>query len=275
MTTVPNTSVDQIFDTLELLSGTPEPVGVVDLARSLSLPASTAHRLLVTLQDAGFAERDSTGAKYELGSRAYELVHGLFGHYGVRRASLPFLTRLMHRTDETTTLDVRVGWFTVRMAGFEGRREIHAGTLIGRTQPLADTASGHAILARLSDDAIGQYLAWQAQARPGPRADELREELDAVRRHGFARLSAGDGDATELSFPVCHDGQALAAVSLNGMGALVAGRHPDRREIARCQAVIADLEALLVEQPHLAQDPFAHLDPRELGPLPGYGRASR
>jgi IclR family transcriptional regulator, KDG regulon repressor len=260
VTTVPNTSVDQIFDALHLLGGTPDPVGVADLARALDLPMTTAHRLLVTLYDAGFAERDTTGAKYELGSRAHELVHGLFGHYGIRQASLVFLTELIHRTGETATLDVRVGWLTVRMAGFEGWREIHAAPRIGRTRPLGDTASGRAILAFLDEAEIEGYLAWEGDRSSAPRAAELTAAIDAARDNGFAQMPGDDAGSPELAFPVRHGGVAIAAVAVNGMSSLVAGdQRPDGR-LRECGEVVGQLERLLTERPQLAVDPFAHLD---------------
>lgn len=263
MAIVPNTSVDQCFDCLYLLSGTAEPVGVADMARRLGLPITTAHRLLVTLHDVGFAARDTTGAKYELGPRAHELVHGLFAHYGIRNASLPFLSRLTRRTGETATLDVRVGWLTVRMAGYEGWREIHAGTLIGRTRHLSDTSAGLAILASLDDDTIDRYIAWEAGRRPAPVAEELRDAVSAAREAGFAR-KADNGDGYELSFPVGQAGGVLAAITLNGTGPLVAKDRPPAGELRQCRKVISELERLLAEQPHLARDPFGEIDPEAL-----------
>lgn len=264
MATVPNTSVDQSFDVLSLLSGTAEPVRVADLARKLDLPITTAHRLLVTLYDAGFAVRDTTGSKYELGPRAYELVHGLFAHYGIRDASLPFMARLTRATGETTALDVRVGWLTVRMAGYEGWREIHAGTLIGRTRHLADTAAGLAILGSLDDATVDRYLAWEAERRPGSvDPEELRAAAGHSHAAGLAHR-ADNGDGYELSFAVKHEGRPIAAVTFNGTGPLVAEERPPAGEIRKCRRVISELEKLLVKQPGLAQDPFGELQPEAL-----------
>jgi DNA-binding IclR family transcriptional regulator len=261
--TIPNTSVDQSFAALYLLSGTAEPIGVADLARRLGLPITTAHRLLVTLHDAGFAARDTTGAKYELGPRAYELVHGLFAHYGIRDAALPFLAQLTRHTGETTALDVRVGWLTIRIAGYEGGREIHAGTLIGRSRHLADTSAGLAILASLDDGTIDRYLAWEAGRRPDQAPEQLLTAIATARSTGFARR-ADNGDGYELSFSVNHEGRALAAVTLNGTGPLVASDQPPADELTYCRKVISGLEELIAEQPPLARDPFADLGPEVL-----------
>lgn len=263
MAAIPNTSVDQSFAVLYLLSETAEPIGVADLARKLDLAITTAHRLLVTLHDAGYAARDTSGAKYELGPRAYELVHGLFAHYGIRNAALPFLARLARQTGETTALDVRVGWLTVRIAGYEGWREIHAGTLTGRSRHLADTSAGLAILASLDDDAVDRYLAWEAGRRPDLSAEELRAAIATARDAGYARR-ADNGDGYELSFSVTHRGQPLASVTLNGTGPLVADERPPADELEDCQKVISGLEELLAGQPRLAQDPFAGLGPEAL-----------
>jgi DNA-binding IclR family transcriptional regulator len=253
-----NTSVDQIFDALNVLGATPDPVGVAELARTLGLPTSTAHRLLVTLQDAGFAERDTTGSKYELGVRAHQLVHGLFRQYGLASVGEPFIRRLVAATGETVTLDVRVGWYAVRMAGLEGSREIHAAPRIGRTERLGDSVAGRAILATLDDADVARYHRWS-----GASLADLAEVVRAVREAGHAHEALAGMESAELALPVRRDGRAVAALSIEGTGPAVAPE-PRASDLKRIRRVVADLETLVAREPELARDPFAHVDPDEL-----------
>lgn len=257
-----NTSVDQVFTALRLLAGGP-PVGVAEVGREMNLPTSTAHRVLATAADAGFASQDTTGAKYELGVRAHMLVHGLFRQFGVQRAALPILSRLAQELGETATLDVRIGWLAVRIAGFEGWGEIHAGRRIGQIAPLSESAGGLAILAQL--DCENDYLAWaQGQNGRGIKAGAVRAELGRVRSQGFARTVQPGADGAEIAFPVrAADGHALAAVCVDSQGPLLAER-PDPEMLGVILAQVAELEAVLAAEPELARDAFAHLDPDEL-----------
>jgi DNA-binding IclR family transcriptional regulator len=260
-----NTSVDQIFDALNVLGTSAEPVGVADLARAMGLANSTAHRLLVTLQDVGFADRDMSGTKYELAMRAHQLVHGLFRQYGLRSVSEPFIRSLVLATGETVALDMRVGWYCVRMAGLEGSREIHAATRLGQTQRLGDAVGGRAILAFLGDDAIARYERWSGASRADKRA--LRAGLRSALDSGYATAESKGGEAAELALPIRHNGRAVAAVSIEGTGPAVSPE-PRASDLKRCRKIVERLEALVARQPELARDPFAHVDPDQLDLTP-------
>jgi len=273
MASEPNTSVDQIFDTLHLLVDSGQPSGVADVARDLGIPTSTAHRLLATINDAGFAVRDSTGTKYELGVRSHMLVHGLFRQFRIQPAAVPFLARLAKQLGETTALDVRVGWHVVRIAGFEGWNEIHAGTRIGQASPLASTAGGLAILAHLPADEVEGYLRWEGGGRRSPsRTRALRGRLDEVSEAGWVREAGEDGDSAELAFPVRLDGRAFAAICVDGTGPIVADP-PRAADVSRARKVVEGLERAVAQDPALAHDPFAHLDADEVAATVGSPRA--
>lgn len=261
MSVAPNTSVDQVFDALRLLAGG-DVVGVADAAREMDLPTSTAHRILATVADTGFARRDTTGTKYELGVQAHMLVHGLFRQFRIQREALPFLSHLAKELGETTTLDVRIGWLAVRMAGFEGWNDIHAGRRIGQTTPLAETAGGLAILA--FDDDPADYRKWaKAGRRPAGSFKNLGDELVRIRRRGYARRPEPDSNGAEIALPIRASGRAVAAICINGQGPLLAER-PDSDALATARAVTAELESRVAEEPEIARDPFAHLDADEL-----------
>lgn len=262
MSPAPNTSVDQAFDALRLLAGG-QPVRVADAAREMGLPTSTAHRILATVADTGFARRDTTGTKYELGVRAHMLVHGLFRQFRIQREALPFLSRLARELGETATLDVRIGWLAVRMAGIEGWNEIHAGRRIGQTTPLAEAAGGLTILAY--GEEASAYKSWARTRRPPPASlDGLDADLARIRKRGYARRPEPGANGAEIAFPIRASGRAVAAVCINGHGPLLAAEGADNADLAKAQIVVAELESKIAAEPEIAHDPFSHLDPDEL-----------
>jgi DNA-binding IclR family transcriptional regulator len=269
----PNTSVDQIFDALHYLAAAGGPVGPAELARTLGLSMSTAHRLLVTLHDSGYAERDTTGGRFELGHRSYQLVHALFRQFGVRSATQPFLRRLAELTGETALLDVRVGWYGVRAAGVEGWREVHQGTMIGLGQPLAATAPGRAMLERMDDADRAQYERWaRNRDLAHPPGAEARLIWPSVREPGIDGPTLLEATTPEnhgvLSHVVHGAGRPLAVVSLQGAGPLLA-RDVPAGELDGVLALLAELDRLLAARPELGRDPFGHLDPDDvLAPIP-------
>ena len=57
-----STSLDKAIDLLQRLHEEGRPRRVTDLASSLGVPKSSAHRLLKTLVRRGFAQQDGAGA---------------------------------------------------------------------------------------------------------------------------------------------------------------------------------------------------------------------
>ena len=258
----PNTSVDQIFQALDVLANAEHSVGVAEMARELALPTSTAHRMLVTLEDAGFAGRDMTRARYELGARAHRLVHSLLAMYPIQHAAAPFLARLADTSGETASLDVGVGWVTVRMAGAEGWHEVHAGQRMGETLPLGASAAGLAILALAPAADVDRYLTWEGGGRrAAARTRAFRVALAAATADRCTSMVTSDATGAQLAFSVAVHGRGVAAISLNGSPAALKFTPALLRD---CRAIVAEFNMMLDRDDAHARDPFAHVSADEL-----------
>ena len=263
MSTTTNSSVDQVFDVLAALSASEEATGVAQLARALDVPTSTAHRVLATLEEAGYVARDTTGTKYQLGLGAQELTHALLRRFPIQAASPAFLRRLSGDTGETVVLCCRIGFYAVRAASMEGWREVHAAPRLGQTSRLEDTAGGRAILAALDDALLERYVRWRGGGKRVATA--IAEDVAAVRAAGYA-LDRHDDGRSDIALPLRDgDGRVVASIAIEA-AAPEGGARGERTRIARARAVAGELETLLHERPELAADPFAHLPPEQLDP---------
>jgi DNA-binding IclR family transcriptional regulator len=156
-----------------------------ELARRLSLSASTTHRLARTLLSAGFLEQDAQSTRYRLGPSVVEL--GLLSYHqrGLHRVA-PELDHLASITGAAADLAIRSGTHAVILAGTSLKPD--AG--VGLRRPLYSTAMGKVLLAWA---APGEFeLAELAPLRPLTDRtivdlDELRAEIDRVRAAGYAR----------------------------------------------------------------------------------------
>jgi IclR family transcriptional regulator, acetate operon repressor len=266
VSTAANSSVDQVFDVLAVLSASQEPIGVAQLARTLNVPTSTAHRVLATLQEAGYVARDTTGTKYQLGLGAQELTHALLRRFPLQTASQPFLRRLAAATGDTVVLTCRVGWYGVRMAGTEGWREIHSAPRLGQTTPLHGTPGGRAILAFLDEATREGYLRWRAGGKRATAAVRaIRADVEVIREHGHV-LDHGAEGRSDIALPLLDGAGEVAASIAIEAAEPDGGARAERTRISRARAVAAELEALLNERPELAIDPFEHLPSQELDP---------
>ncbi|MFB3819469.1 MAG: helix-turn-helix domain-containing protein [Candidatus Methylomirabilales bacterium] len=67
-------SVDRALSILTLLAKSRAPLGPTSLANQLTLPKSTVHRLLTTLDKSAFVDR-SPGGQYRVGAALRALRH--------------------------------------------------------------------------------------------------------------------------------------------------------------------------------------------------------
>jgi IclR family transcriptional regulator, acetate operon repressor len=116
-----------------------------ECARRAHLPASTALRLLRTLEAAGFVTRDQAGS-FEPGSRLIQLGAAALGRQALVRLAEPALQRIVAATGESAYLSMAGANDTaIYVAMVEGTHAIRHTSWIGRAIPLADLAVGVAL----------------------------------------------------------------------------------------------------------------------------------
>lgn len=197
-------------------------LGVSEIARSRGLPKSAVHRILGTLVQTGFVERDEVSGRYRLGPRAVDLGIVAMGTADVRAVALPIMQELSRRTGETVTLSMLVGRERVYVSQVEGPKTVRMTVKLGARFPLYAGASGRAILAALSQAERDAYLE-TVELRPitgetiTSRA-RLEEELTRVRELHYA-ASAGERDpwAAAVAAPlVATRGRVIGSISVCG-----------------------------------------------------------
>jgi urocanate hydratase len=120
-------------------------VSLTEAARLAGLPASTALRLLRTLESSGFVSRDQGGA-YHPGTRIIQLGATALGRQSLVELAQPSLERIVQQTGESTYLVVRgPGDTALYLAMVEGTHPIRHTSWVGRAIDLADLAVGAAL----------------------------------------------------------------------------------------------------------------------------------
>lgn len=215
----PLASVDNALRLIELLRDQGR-VRVSDAAEELGIGRSTAHRLLAMLTYRNFAVQDeSRGYLPGPALSATSIVGGTVLQQ-FRRALLPYMEELCDRTDETVNLMVRVRRETRFLACVESRQVLHVGDRQGTILPAHASSGGKALLATLDEDELRRL--YRPDGAPPPDVptmteaafDDLRRELAAIRRRGYALNLEG----TEAG--VCAVGAAVHAATLDTTGAV-------------------------------------------------------
>ena len=137
-------TVERALDLLAAVCAEPA-ISLTECARRAELPASTALRLLRTLESTGFVARDRAGA-FRPGPRIIQLGATALGRQSLVALAQPSLARIVERTGESTYLVVRGAGDTVLyLAMAEGTHAIRHTSWVGRAIALADLAVGAAL----------------------------------------------------------------------------------------------------------------------------------
>jgi DNA-binding IclR family transcriptional regulator len=127
-----------------------EPLlGVSEIARRVGLHKSTVSRLLATLEQAGYVEREGSGGRFRLGLGLIALTGPLLADLDVRRVAQGSLQRLTERTGETSALMVWNGHESVVVEQVPSPKQVKHTAAIGTRYDTYESASVKAFLAEV------------------------------------------------------------------------------------------------------------------------------
>jgi len=191
------------------------------VASSLQLHKSTAHRFLMVLERHRMVERTTTG-KFRLGLRLFDFGNRAIEQYDLRDRAQPHLRRLVVETEETAHLCILEAARVIYIDKIEPARSVRMITRVGASNPVHCTSVGKAILAFLPEEKAAEVVRRTRFERFTHRtiatAEALRAEMEKTRRRGYA---VDDEEFEEglrcIAVPLL-DAQRLpvAAVSISG-----------------------------------------------------------
>ncbi|MQA25185.1 MAG: helix-turn-helix domain-containing protein [Micromonosporaceae bacterium] len=118
---------------------------LAESARRAELPASTALRLLRTLETWDLVRRDGDGS-FRAGTRLLQLGALALGDESLAVRARPHLEQMVEQTGESAYVSVRGAGQTVLYIGqVEGTHAIRHISWVGKTVPLVGTAAGAAL----------------------------------------------------------------------------------------------------------------------------------
>ncbi|MDR6974441.1 DNA-binding IclR family transcriptional regulator [Streptomyces sp. 3330] len=218
--------------------------GTAELARAAGLPRPTVHRLLVSLADEGFVDRDQRSGRWFLGPELYLLGEAAGLRYDVTHHARESVHRLAVATGESAFFSARRGDETVCLLREDGDFPIRSFVLYeGARFPLGVVSAGLAVLSFLDDAEIDGYLERRdlvGQWGQAHAPDVVRERIAQTRTDGYA---VNPGLVVEGSWGMAatvfdRAGQPAWALTLTGVETRF---RPERR---------TELGALLLREAH-------------------------
>jgi DNA-binding IclR family transcriptional regulator len=208
------------FRILQELSSA-ETATLNELVTRTKIPKSTVFRVLTTLTQLGYLDRDEDKRSYRINSTLADLSTHNSTLESLRLAALPHMLRLRDLFGET----VNLGHLTLdRVTYLEVVPSEHALRLTekpGATVTVYATALGRAILAWSPEELRESILGHRSFPAFTPHTitepDKLREAIARVKVDGYAI----DEEETSLQancigVPIVVDGRAVAALSISG-----------------------------------------------------------
>lgn len=184
---VPVKSADRTLDVLEALAS--GAASLADLAQRLSIPKSSLHSILRTLDHRGWIETNAARSTYSLGLNALLIGSSYVDQDPTVTRTSDIMDRLAIDTGETIHLARLEATDVVYLAKRESVHPLRMFSAIGRRLPAHATALGKIVLAELSDDKVRasfpEKLA-STTAHTITSRDALIEHLADVRRAGYA-----------------------------------------------------------------------------------------
>ncbi|WP_075618831.1 IclR family transcriptional regulator [Paenisporosarcina indica] len=144
-------SVDRALQILEFLRKNPRGLGVTEISISLQVAKSTAHRLLMSLEEHGYVQKFGRESTYRLGLKFIEMNYTVTKNLNVLEIARPFIESLSKETGEIVHLVTLEGQEIIYIDKVENSSTIRIYSQIGRRGPLYCTAVGKSILAFLDE----------------------------------------------------------------------------------------------------------------------------
>lgn len=208
----PVASVARALALLDELCESEQGLGVNELARRIGVNASTASRLLATLETAGMVQREGQGP-YRLGLTLVTLGDRVLARLDLQTLARPVLVDLMERTGETATLSLPGEHEAITVDSIPSRSSVVSMARLGRPSVLHATAVGKVMLA-FGGGALPRDRDLTALTdRTITDRNKLAAEVAAVREHGYGTVfGEREPDVNAIAAPVWGRAGTLAAI---------------------------------------------------------------
>ncbi|WP_425258642.1 IclR family transcriptional regulator [Rubrivivax sp. RP6-9] len=219
------TQIERGLAVLEHLASHPGGAPLSDIAATLDMPLSAAHRLLTELVRSGYVRQLRDQGDYGLTIKLVALGLGYLGASGLVDVAQPSLDRLAAESAELVRLAIVDGEDLVFVAKAQGAtRGLRYDPDMGLSVRLSCSAAGHAWLSTLDDEAALRKVARQGFGSPGdygPKAPTTVKALlafvHAARRRGYATITEVFAPAmAAMAAPVVVQGVAIGVVTIAG-----------------------------------------------------------
>jgi IclR family acetate operon transcriptional repressor len=246
---------------LNVLAGRDRGLGLSEVAKEVGLAVSTAHRLLTTLQQEGYAHFDEERGGWHIGVQAFVVGSAFLRSRELTAIARPVMHALMEKSGETVNLAVEDRGEAIYVAQVECRKMMRAIARPGGRTLMHASGVGKALLAAMASEEMERIAAGggglaRETAKTIGTLNALRQELTEVRRRGYAVDDEENAIGLRCVAAAIYDEHArpFAALSLSGPTARIEDKMIEPLGIAVREAAESITKALGGRNP----TPFRH-----------------
>ena len=161
-----------------------------EIAAASEVPAPTAYRMLVTLENHGMVEFDKSDQLWSVGVGAFRTGSAFLRRRRLVDRARAVMQDLMERSGETANLGVAEDGCVVFVSQVETHEAIRAFFRPGTRSPFHASGIGKAVLAYLTPERVAAIARREGLERytetTKASLDDLSEDLETIRARGFA-----------------------------------------------------------------------------------------
>jgi IclR family transcriptional regulator, KDG regulon repressor len=182
--------LDRALAALAALAESSSDCSLAELCPALGLHKSTAHRLMMVLEQHRLVAKSPQTGRYKLGLRLYELGSRAIDGLDLRGRARPYLDQLQERFGETVFFCILDEGQVFYVEKVESQRSVRTACTVGSRAPAYCTAVGKAMLSELPEAELNAIVRRSGLKAITPNTittlGRLRTELKTVRSRGYA-----------------------------------------------------------------------------------------
>ena len=226
-------SLVRALSIIEYLAEHPGDCGAAEVADALSLPRNSVFRILTTLTDCGYLQRDPDNKAYGLTRKILAVAYRAIDGQNLVERSMDLLRSLRDLTGETVLIGTLTGKEGIVIEQVPSNNPIKVLVEIGHRFPLHTAAPAKAILAFLPaserDEVVGQIQFTRFTDRTCTNAAAFLDELRVIANTGYA-LDRGEEveDIVCVAAPIFnHRCRPVASIWVTGPKSRISDRDID------------------------------------------------
>lgn len=201
---------------LALLGQTENGSTITEVAEYLGIDKGSASRLVSTLAQYGYVEKDDISRRYHVGPQVVSLSRSVLTRLPMREAAKPYLRQMMERTGECAHLAVPAQGKVLYIDQVESPVTLRVNAQVGTMNPMHCTALGKVLLAYGDQEIPIDLAPYTPKTITDP--ETLLRHFEEIRQLGYAVDDEEfDLGVRCIAVPVFDfRGKAVGAIGISG-----------------------------------------------------------